>query len=54
MQIAIKGFGKTAKKPVTGVYKAMEVVRDKDGKWVPPYQNGKAISDIRSEFSAKG
>lgn len=39
VQIAISGFGKNAKTVPTNGY-LTEVLRDKDGKWVPPWIDG--------------
>ena len=39
MRVAISGFGKNAKKAATG-YMAQVTQRDKDGKWIPPFQRG--------------
>ena len=54
VQVPISGFGKGAKKAVTGVYKAQGVNRDKDGKWIPPWSNGQWNDPNKVEFSAKG
>lgn len=53
VQIPISGFGKGIKSATKGVYKAMEVTRDKNGKWVAPWTDGKCI-DEKPEYSAKG
>ena len=41
VQVAIQGFGKSAKPVTVGVYRCIEEKRDKDGKWIAPFKDGK-------------
>lgn len=52
VQVPISGFGKGAKKGVTGTFRAMEVQRDANGKWVAPWTDGEDPN--KAKFEPKG
>eukprot|EP00929_Paragymnodinium_shiwhaense_P122087 TRINITY_DN9462_c0_g1_i5.p1 TRINITY_DN9462_c0_g1~~TRINITY_DN9462_c0_g1_i5.p1 ORF type:complete len:316 (-),score=15.27 TRINITY_DN9462_c0_g1_i5:41-988(-) len=58
LRVAIAGFGKNTKKAAAGNTAAV-VQRDKDGKWIPPFQQGangafNLVKTTTEEYAAQG